>query len=130
MFFGGPPDDGDWEDEHEETEEAPNKESVNTTEYYELLELTKEATTEQIKKAFRKKALKEHPDKGGDPNKFKRLKEAYDTLINPEKRQLYDEYGEEGVANGGPPGRGGFGEHFHQPRKMKPKLIELSVTLE
>jgi DnaJ family protein A protein 2 len=38
--------------------------------------------------------LKEHPDKGGDPDKFKTLSHAYDILTNPEKRQLYDEYGE------------------------------------
>lgn len=81
-----------------------------------MLEITKDATTEQIKKAFRKRALKEHPDKGGDPHKFKRLKEAYDTLLDPEKRQLYDEYGEEGVKNGGPPQRGGnsFFNFFNQ----------------
>lgn len=61
-------------------------------------------------------------------------------LSNPEKRQLYDDYGEEGVKNGGPPGGGGFGGLFdlfsgrgkkqQGPRKGKPKLIELQVTLE
>lgn len=104
-----------------------------------MLEVTKDANTEQIKKAFRKKALKEHPDKGGDPNKFKRLKDAYDTLLDPEKRQLYDEYGEEGVKNGGPPGgmggMGGFAKFFNQkqdkgPKKAKPKLVKIDVTLE
>jgi len=80
--------------------------------------------------------LKEHPDKGGDPNKFKRLKEAYDTLLDPEKRQLYDEYGEEGVKNGGAPGGGDFfnffggaGKKDNRPKKMKPKLVEVQVTL-
>jgi DnaJ homolog subfamily A member 2 len=38
--------------------------------------------------------LKEHPDKGGDPDKFKDLSNAYEVLSNPEKRQLYDDYGE------------------------------------
>lgn len=52
--------------------------------------------------------MKEHPDKGGDADKFKTLSHAYDVLTNPEKRQLYDEYGEEGVQAGGPPGGGGF----------------------
>jgi DnaJ family protein A protein 2 len=109
---------------------------VNTTEYYELLEITKDATTEQIKKAFRKRALKEHPDKGGDPHKFKRLKEAYDTLLDPEKRQLYDEYGEEGVNNGGPPLRGSanpfdfINRRDKGPKKSKPKLVKIDVTLE
>ena len=96
MFFnqGPPDDDGDWEDEPDPTQPQSGQAPPNTTEFYELLEVSKDATTEQIKKAFRKRALKEHPDKGGDPNKFKRLKEAYDTLNDPEKRQLYDDYGE------------------------------------
>ena len=60
-------------------------------------------------------------------------------LSNPEKRQLYDDYGEEGVKNGGPPGGGGLGGLFDLfgrgkkqsgPKKGKPKLIELQVTLE
>ena len=99
-----------------------------------MLEITKDATTEQIKKAFRKRALREHPDKGGDPNKFKRLKEAYDTLLDPEKRQLYDDYGEEGVKNGGPPGGNFFNFPNQQqdkgPKKAKPRLVKLDVTLE
>ena len=76
--------------------------------------------------------MKEHPDKGGDPDKFKRITHAYEVLSNPEKRQLYDEYGEEGVQAGGPPGGGGFDlfNMFRQkgpsgPRKGKPKLIPL-----
>lgn len=59
-----------------------------------MLGVDKKATTDEIRKAFRKKALKEHPDKGGDPDKFKILTHAYDVLTNPEKRQLYDDYGE------------------------------------
>lgn len=115
--------------------EEPKKE-VNTTEFYELLEVPKDATTEQIKKAFRKKALKEHPDRGGNPERFHRIKEACDTLSDPEKRQLYDEYGEEGVKNGGPPGMSGNIFDFmnpkrkdNRPKKMKPKLVEVEVTL-
>ena len=92
MFFGGGyghDDDGEWEDETTGQESGEKKE-VNTTQHYELLEITKDATNQHIKKAFRKKALKQHPDKGGNPERFKRLKEAYDTLLDPEKRQLYD----------------------------------------
>lgn len=102
-----------------------------------MLEVTKDATTEQIKKAFRRRALKEHPDKGGDPAKFKHLKEAYDTLTDPEKRQLYDEYGEEGVKNGGPPlqGQSNIFDFINKqqkkgPKKAKPKLVKIDVTLE
>jgi DnaJ family protein A protein 2 len=81
-----------------------------------------------------------HPDKGGDPEKFKELSAAYEVISNPEKKQLYDDYGEEGVKNGGPPGGGGLGGLFEMfggrgrkpsgPRKGKPKLVELVVTLE
>jgi len=67
----------------------------------------KTASADEIKKSFRKKALKEHPDKGGDPEKFKELSVAYEVLSDPEKRKLYDKYGEEGVRDGG--GGQGFG---------------------
>jgi DnaJ family protein A protein 2 len=50
------------------------------------LGVEKNATTDEIKKAFRKKALKEHPDKGGDPEKFKEISIAYEVLGDPEKR--------------------------------------------
>lgn len=74
-------------------EEVPEKKEVDSNKYYELLGVDKKATTEEIRKAFRKKALKEHPDKGGDPEKFKEISAAYEVLSNPEKRQLYDDYG-------------------------------------
>ena len=76
--------------------------------YYEVLEVTKTATVEEIKKAYRKKAIQYHPDKNpGD----KEAAEAYDVLSNPEKRSRYDQFGHAGVSgaagNGGP--FGGFG---------------------
>ena len=78
--------------------------------YYEILEVTKTATVEEIKKAYRKKAIQYHPDKNpGDKEaeeKFKEAAEAYDVLSNPEKRSRYDQFGHAGVSgaagNGGP----------------------------
>ena len=83
--------------------------------YYEILEVTKTATADEIKKAYRKKAIQYHPDKNpGDKEaeeKFKEAAEAYDVLSNPDKRSRYDQFGHAGVSgaagNGGP--FGGFG---------------------
>ncbi|MDR0983014.1 MAG: molecular chaperone DnaJ [Culturomica sp.] len=81
--------------------------------YYEVLEVTKTATVEEIKKAYRKKAIQYHPDKNPDnkeaEEKFKEAAEAYYILSDVEKRQRYDRFGHAGVggANGG--GSGGFG---------------------
>lgn len=86
------------------------KKDVDTQKFYDLIGVPKTASTEEIKKAFRKKALKEHPDKGGDPEKFKEITVAYEVLSDPEKRKLYDKYGEEGVTNGG--GGAQFGDIF------------------
>ena len=59
--------------------------------YYSLLEIPKTATTEDIKKAYRKLAMKTHPDRnGGNDTEFKKIQEAYDTLSDPQKRQQYD----------------------------------------
>ena len=82
--------------------------------YYEVLEVTKESTVEEIKKAYRKKAIQYHPDKNpGDKEaeeKFKEAAEAYDVLSNPDKRARYDQFGHAGMSgaagNGGP--FGGF----------------------
>src|SRR6185369_7776647 len=69
--------------------------------YYEVLEVVKTASVEDIKKAYRKAALKHHPDKNpGDKDaehKFKECAEAYEVLSDPEKRKRYDQYGHEGL---------------------------------
>lgn len=76
--------------------------------YYEVLEVEKTATVEEIKKAYRKKAIQYHPDKNpGDKTaeeKFKEAAEAYDVLSNPDKRARYDQFGHAGL--GGAAGNG------------------------
>lgn len=83
---------------------------MSKRDYYEVLEISKQASPEEIKKAYRKKALQFHPDKNpGDKeaeDKFKEAAEAYEVLGNGDKRQRYDQFGHAGV--GGAAG-GGFG---------------------
>ncbi|MEK7208855.1 MAG: molecular chaperone DnaJ [Patescibacteria group bacterium] len=69
--------------------------------YYEILGLTRNATSEEVRKAFHKLAHKYHPDKkGGDESKFKEVNEAYQILSDERKRQAYDHYGEAGSTGG------------------------------
>ena len=114
--------------------------------YYEVLEVTKTATVEEIKKAYRKKAIQYHPDKNpGDKEaeeKFKEAAEAYDVLSNPDKRSRYDQFGHAGVSgaagNGGPFGGFGGGGGSQQRRyrgsdlrvKVKLTLKEISTGVE
>lgn len=79
--------------------------------YYKVLGVSKNATPDEIKKAFRKLAHVHHPDKGGgDEKKFKEINEAYQVLSNKEKRSQYDQFGQTFHGNGGGAGqgRGGF----------------------
>lgn len=82
--------------------------------YYAVLGVGRDASPEDIKKAYRKKALECHPDRNaGDPNaeaNFKMVSEAYEVLSDENKKRIYDQYGEEGLRGGGPGGgfSGGF----------------------
>jgi molecular chaperone DnaJ len=86
--------------------------------YYEVLGLSKGASSEEVKKAFKKKAMKYHPDRTGNDKasekKFKEAKEAYDVLSDPQKKSMFDQYGttDSGAGAGGGFNTSGFGEVF------------------
>lgn len=87
---------------------------ANKRDYYEVLGVEKSATADQIKSAYRKLAMKYHPDRNPDnpeaKEKFTEISEAYEVLSNPEKRQRYDQFGHQGVNFG--PGGFDFGRDF------------------
>lgn len=77
--------------------------------YYKILEIPKTATDDEIKRAYRKLALKYHPDKNKSPDaeeRFKEVAEAYEILSDKRKRDIYDMHGEEGLRGGVPAGNG------------------------
>jgi len=94
---------------------------MSKRDYYEVLGIGKNASADEIKKAFRKAAVQHHPDKeGGDESKFKEINEAYEVLKDDKKRQRYDQFGHAGLGGngGGNPyegfnGFGGQGQEIH-----------------
>lgn len=94
---------------------------MSKRDYYEVLGVGKSASADEIKKAFRRKAIQYHPDKeSGDEAKFKEVNEAYEVLKDDKKRQRYDQFGHAGVgtsaaSDGGNPfgGFGGGGQNVH-----------------
>jgi molecular chaperone DnaJ len=91
--------------------------------YYEVLGVERNATGEEVKRAYRKLAVKFHPDKNPDDphaeEKFKELGEAYDVLMDPDKRAAYDRFGHAAFASGGAGfGRGGFHDPFEIFREV------------
>ncbi|WCJ40129.1 hypothetical protein M5689_021060 [Euphorbia peplus] len=84
---------------------APKK--SDNSKYYEILGVSQTASPDDLKKAYKKAAIKNHPDKGGDPEKFKELAQAYEVLSDPEKREIYDQYGEDALKEGMGGGGGG-----------------------
>lgn len=99
--------------------------------YYKALEVPRSANEDEIKKAYRKMALKYHPDKNKSPGaeeKFKEVAEAYDVLSDAKKKEVYDKYGEEGLKgglgdSGGPAGHGGGMPGFHYSFTGDPRKI-------
>lgn len=80
--------------------------------YYKVLGINKKASKAEVKKAFRSAAKTHHPDKGGDPEKFKEINEAYEVLSDDNKRQQYDTFGSTGPGMGGAQGFSGFSSGF------------------
>lgn len=123
---------------------------MSKTKFYDLLGISKDATPSQIKKGYRRMAMKQHPDKGGDAEKFKEIAKAYETLSDPEKKKIYDQFGEDGLKHqgmgfssasdifsmffgGGGNPFGGGGNPFGQkpPQNAKKDMVyPLKVTLE
>eukprot|EP00051_Salpingoeca_urceolata_P002264 m.48570 g.48570 ORF g.48570 m.48570 type:complete len:406 (+) comp12012_c0_seq1:461-1678(+) len=91
--------------------------------YYDVLGVSRDADEAAIRKAYRKLAMKWHPDRNPDnqeaaEDKFKEVSEAYEVLSDPDKRKTYDQFGEDGIKGGGMGGGGGGGPGFHDPRDI------------
>jgi len=118
---------------------SPSRGAVDTSKYYDALGINQEASSADIKKAYRKLAMKNHPDKGGDPEVFKEITQAYEVLSDPEKRSRYDRFGEDGVDGGGGGADandvfaqffGGGGGRQRQPQgKRKAKDITKKISI-
>ena len=114
---------------------------MSNSKFYNLLGISKNASSSQIKKGYRKMAMKEHPDKGGDEEKFKEIAHAYEVLSDPEKKELYDKYGEDGLKSHGMNFSsatdifsmffGGGGHPFGQQQERRKDFVyPLEVSLE
>ncbi|KAG6910877.1 hypothetical protein DXG01_006560 [Tephrocybe rancida] len=123
--------------------------STPLSKFYDLLEVPPNASEVDLKKAYRKKALRLHPDKGGDPELFKEVTHAYEILSDPDKRDVYDARGEAGLSEQGGMGGmdpqdlfsqlfgggggffgGGGGSRQQGPRKTKDLVHRVHVSLE
>lgn len=84
--------------------------SSGNKDYYKILGVNRNADIKEVKKAYRKRALETHPDQGGNKEEFAEIAEAYEVLSNPEKKQIYDQYGSEAATNPNM-GAAGMGGH-------------------
>ena len=100
--------------------------------YYDILNVPKTATAEEIKKSYRKLAKEHHPDLGGDEEKFKKISEAYENLSDETKRRNYDMGGQKQNFNpfSGFGGFGGFKNPFQGMMKARPMNLALDLTVE
>nr|QEG03126.1 putative DnaJ subfamily B member 4 isoform X1 [Cymbidium ensifolium] len=97
--------------------------------YYDILKIGKNATDNDLKKSYRKLAMKWHPDKNPSSKKeaeakFKQISEAYEVLSDPKKRTVYDQHGEEGLKGMPPPGTTGGGANFYEDFFFNPRNAE------
>lgn len=73
---------------------------MENVDLYSILQVPKNVSPEELKRAYKKLCIQHHPDKGGDENEFKKVSEAYNILKDPEKRQVYDRFGMDGLRQG------------------------------
>lgn len=113
--------------------------------YYQTLGISKNASESEIRKAYKAKSMKHHPDRGGNEEEFKKINEAYQTLKDPQKKQMYDQYGTADPQQAGPggfnfrTGPGGFNvndifEQFgfgaRQQMRNRDITIAVNITIE
>jgi DnaJ family protein A protein 2 len=114
------------------------QQNVDNDEYYETLGVEKDCSIGDIKKAYKKLAMKHHPDRGGDEEKFKTITTAYEVLSDEEQRAKYDRFGKDGGGGGGGGavamsqffGGGGRGGGGRRVRKGQPMVHPIEATLE